>query len=303
MLAPRRSSASSAHRVDRGRRRRARPSRRQRTRPRDRARSSVRIRNSSSAGTCGPRARAAAPPSRPTNARAPSRATTRPGKACLRAPHSAASVEVDAVSSMWPCQLARQAEQLGQPVQRHHLELGRRRRSAPEDLRHVQRRCEQLREDARLRARRREIGEETADAASALSPAAAPRRGRASTAENGSPASGGDSGSARRISPGSTCASTGSSRTRSRYEAAHSSAAAPSSRKLNLSSFLICGHGPRVQRPAPSSARPAGPGRRRALDTQAPASSARRSRSRAGRPPRPRPARARRAGRAGRAAS
>src|SRR5512132_76449 len=57
--------------------------------------------------------------------------------------------------------LAREPEQLSQPVHRHQLELGGRRRRGPEDLRHVQRRCEQLREDARLRARRREIGEET----------------------------------------------------------------------------------------------------------------------------------------------
>src|SRR5688572_12658768 len=53
-----------------------------------------------------------------------------------------------------------------------------------------------------------------------------------STAANGSPVSGARSGSAARIAPGSTRESTGRSRTPSRYSASHSSAAAPSSRRL-----------------------------------------------------------------------
>src|SRR5436305_1925708 len=47
-----------------------------------------------------------------------------------------------------------------------------------------------------------------------------------SSAENGSASSGGDSGSCESSQPGSTCASTGSSPTRSRYDDAHSRAAA-----------------------------------------------------------------------------
>ena len=59
-----------------------------------------------------------------------------------------------------PVPLARQPEQLGEPIHRHQLELGRRGRGPPEDLRHVQRRGQELGEDPRLRAGGREIGEE-----------------------------------------------------------------------------------------------------------------------------------------------
>ena len=47
-------------------------------------------------------------------------------------------------------------------------------------------------------------------------PGGAPRRGRAGRRRTARPCSGGDGGQRARISPGSTCASTGSSRTRSR---------------------------------------------------------------------------------------
>ena len=59
-----------------------------------------------------------------------------------------------------PVPLAREPEQLREPVHRHDLELRRGRRGPPEDLRYVQRRGEELRQDPRLRARRREVGEE-----------------------------------------------------------------------------------------------------------------------------------------------
>ena len=56
----------------------------------------------------------------------------------------------------------------------------------------------------------------TAGSASASALAAARRRGRAAGSRTARPRSGGCAGSRARISPGSTCASTGSSRTRSR---------------------------------------------------------------------------------------
>jgi len=58
----------------------------------------------------------------------------------------------------------------------------------------------------------------------------------ATTFENGSGSSGAAAGRAARIAPGSTCERTGKSRTRSRYDATQSSASAPSSRKLLLTS-------------------------------------------------------------------
>ena len=80
------------------------------------------------------------------------------------------------------------------------------------------------------------------------------------TSANGSPRSGGDAGRRPRMSPGSTCASTGNSPTCSRYRAAHSSAAAPSSRKVTSGasrSAATCA----CSAPGLSSATPAAPAR------------------------------------------
>ena len=64
------------------------------------------------------------------------------------------------MSSMWPCQASRQVEQLAHPRERQLLELRHRGRRPPEHAVGVHRRRQQLGEDARLRARDREVGEE-----------------------------------------------------------------------------------------------------------------------------------------------
>ncbi len=77
-----------------------------------------------------------------------------------RAAISAASVDVDAVSSMCPCQPSGRPEQLPYPVDRAQLELGRRRRGAPVERHLVQRRGQQLGEDPRLGRGDGEVREE-----------------------------------------------------------------------------------------------------------------------------------------------
>src|SRR5207244_10379279 len=55
---------------------------------------------------------------------------------------------------------ARKAEELGQPVEGHRLELRRGGRGAPDEGDRVERGGEELGEDARLRGRGREVREE-----------------------------------------------------------------------------------------------------------------------------------------------
>ena len=147
-----------AHGIDRRERRRARPSRRRRRRRRARARRCA-CASSSSAATL----RSSMPSMRAafsTDECACSEQTTTLRPVTWRAAISAASVDVDAVSSMCPCQPSGQAEQLPHPVDGPQLELRRRGRGAPEDRDLVQRRREQLGEDPRLRRGRREVREE-----------------------------------------------------------------------------------------------------------------------------------------------
>ena len=117
-----------------------------------RSSASGRIRNSSSAGTL----RSSIPSIRApfsTDECACSEQTTTLRPVTWRAAISAASVEVEAVSSMWPCQPVGQAEQLRDPVADEPLELGRRRRGAPQERHLVERGGEQLGEDPRLARR------------------------------------------------------------------------------------------------------------------------------------------------------
>ena len=150
---------------------------------------------------CAAPARASARPSRRTSARARSRRRRGRPVAC-RAAASAASVEVDAVSSMWPCQPVGQAEQLRRPSRGRLSSSVERRRRSPEDRVLVERRGQQLREDRGLGARDREVREEARATASASSPGAASRRGRAARRRTARPRSGGDGGSRARTSPG-----------------------------------------------------------------------------------------------------
>ena len=76
-----------------------------------------------------------------------------------RAAISAASVDVEAVSSMCPCQPSGRPSSC-RAQSAAQLELGRRRRGAPEDRDLVQRRRDQLGEDPRLRGGDGEVGEE-----------------------------------------------------------------------------------------------------------------------------------------------
>ena len=108
---------------------------------------------------CAARARGSAPPSRPRSAPAPRRRPPRPGRSA-RAAASAARVEVEAVSSMWPCSPGGQPEQLGEPADDDLLELGRRGRGHPRHRVDVERGGQQLGEDPRLRAGVGEVGEE-----------------------------------------------------------------------------------------------------------------------------------------------
>ena len=141
-------------------------------------------------------------------------------------------------------QAVRQPEQLREPVERQLLELLQRRRGAPEDPDLVQPGAEQLGEDARLRAGGREVGEEARALPVRDRRQRASRRGRGARPRTARPSPAALGGSRARTSPGSTCASTGSSRSRSRYDATHSTAAAPSSRKSRSlrGSFSIAAH-------------------------------------------------------------
>ncbi len=123
-----------------------------------------------------------------------------------------------------------QPEQLGHPPQNHALELGRGGCGAPQDGDRVQRGRQQLGEDGRLGSAGGEIGEvarvlPVGHARQEYLVQVAEHRGERLALFGGGP------GSAAAMSPGATEASTGSSPTRSRYEAAHSSAAAPSRRR------------------------------------------------------------------------
>ena len=94
-------------------------------------------------------------------------------------------------------QAGRQPEQLGEPVQHDLLELGRRRRGDPRHRVHVQRGDEELGEDPGLRARVREIGEE-ARVVPVREPGHDHLSRSASTSANGSARSGGDGRQAAR---------------------------------------------------------------------------------------------------------
>ena len=127
---------------------------------------SARMRNASSAGIL----RSSMPSMRAALSAAEcacSEQTTTLRPVVCRAAISAASVEVDAVSSMWPCQPLGQPDQLRDPVADEQLELGRGRRRPPEETDRVQRRGEQLREDPRLGAARPRSRRRSAGAASA----------------------------------------------------------------------------------------------------------------------------------------
>ncbi len=105
------------------------------------------------------RGRASSPPSRPTSARARSNDDRPIGRelACRReADERRRRGRVLDMS----VPTGREAEQVGYPVEDDALQLGRRRRRAPEDRVLVDRRCEQLREDRGLGARDREVAEE-----------------------------------------------------------------------------------------------------------------------------------------------
>ena len=107
---------------------------------------------------CAPRGRASGRPCRPTSARARSTTTTsRP--VASRAAISAASVEVEALSSMWPCQPPGSPSRSADPVEHDALELGGGRRGAPQDRHRVERRRQQLGQDRRLRGAGGEVGE------------------------------------------------------------------------------------------------------------------------------------------------
>ena len=154
--------------------------------------------------------------------------TTRRSGMTARAAASAVSVAVDAVSSMCAVPLARQAEQLAEPRRRRAPRAPR----APGDVRQrmptwFSATASSSARIAGLRAGVREVREEARMLPVRDRGQDQPSRS-SSSAENGSAVSGGDSGSRSSSQPGSTCASTGSSPTRSRYDAAHSSAAAPS---------------------------------------------------------------------------
>ena len=110
----------------------------------------------------------------------------------------------------------RQPEQLRHPVEHDALQLGRGRRRAPEDRVLVERGREELREDRGLRARDARSTRRTAGDCQCVIAGRRISSTSFSTAENGSPCSGAVAGSRERTYPGSTCASTGSSPTRSR---------------------------------------------------------------------------------------
>ena len=211
--------------------------------------SSGRIRNASSVGTF----RSSRPSSRaafsPTECACSEQTRTRRSGRSERATIAAVSTPVEAVSSMWPRELLREARRAAAASR----PSAPRAPGAPGEVRQriptwLSPAIEQLREDARLGPGRREVREE----AWAL-PVREPRQRASlsrssSTAENGSGSVGGRGRQAARIAPGSTCDSTGSSPTRSRYDATHSSASAPSSRKslTSRASFDVA-PGARVQ--------------------------------------------------------
>ena len=147
-----------------------------------------------------------------------------------RAAISAAIVEVEAASSMWPCQPAGQAEQLRDPVAHHALELGRRRRGAPQDRHRVQRGGEHLGEDRRARAPTPRSRRSSAGAASASCRAAAPRRGRAARRRRARPPRAARPAAARGCRPARPGRAPAARRRARGSPPTHSSAARPSSR-------------------------------------------------------------------------
>ena len=158
---------------------------------------------------CAARARAAAPPCRRTSARARSRATTRrPGRSVARGGERDERARRRRVLDV-AVQPVRKAEELREPVERHLLELLERGRRAPEDPDLVQTGGEQLGEDRRLGARRREVREE----ARALPVREPGQEHRVEIVEDRAERlrlvrrRRGERGADRR--PGSTCASTG----------------------------------------------------------------------------------------------
>ncbi len=121
--------------------------------------SSGRSRNSSSAGTL----RSSIPSMRASLSAAEcacSEQTTTFRPVSSRAAIRAVRVEVEAVSSMCPCQLAGRPSSWASQSRVTQLELGRGGRGAPEERHLVERGREQLGQDRRLRAARREVGEE-----------------------------------------------------------------------------------------------------------------------------------------------
>ena len=143
--------------------------------------------------------------------------TTGLSGASSRAAARPTSVDVEAVSSMCPCQPAGKPEQVGDPVEDDAFELGRRGRRAPEDRVLVDASPRAARRGSPARSSRSRSTRSSAATASASSPGSRISSSRARTAENGSPRVGRSTEAAASApSPGSTCASTGSSSTRSR---------------------------------------------------------------------------------------
>ncbi len=141
----------------------------------------------------------------------------------------------EAVSSMCPCRPAGRPSSCASQSRRDRLQLLERGRRAPEEPDLVQTAMSSSARIARLRAGDGEVREE-ARALPVRDPGQQDSSRSRSTAENGSGSSGGAAGNAARIAPGSTCARTGSSRRRSRYEATHSRVSSPSSLKLTCGS-------------------------------------------------------------------
>ena len=147
------------HRIDRARGGGSRPSRRPRT-PRSRSSASGRRRNSSSTGVVRGSSSSRRHAFSTDECACSEQTTTRAPGLAWRAAASAVIVAVEAVSSIWPCSPARQAEELREPVERHLLQLLESRRRAPEDPDLVQPGDQQLGEDPRLGGGADEVGEE-----------------------------------------------------------------------------------------------------------------------------------------------
>ena len=103
-----------------------------------------------------------------------------------------------------PVEALREAEQVGEPGERHLLELLQGGRRAPEDPDLVERGDQELREDPRLGAGRREVREVARALPVREARASARRRGRGGRRRTARASSGARSGSAARIAPGST---------------------------------------------------------------------------------------------------